>query len=216
VEKKFTGLRKLFADAGASAGELADLEQLHGIERTKAIEDASKAMTSTLKGLIDDLTQNNDAFSLRDRLQLAKAKYDPLAADVAAGKKVDYDAFSEATRAVETIMRALEGSQTGYFDFVDQAKGLALKALAEQQGLISAATGSALGSAPAGMAPGTDSTPVVSAVDRLGGFLGRILIDEVGGRLDAMNTNVGRLLTATLSSGGGGGDDYIYADRKYF
>jgi hypothetical protein len=198
VEKRFTSLRKLFGEASASAEELAQLEQLYGIERKKAVEDASNAMTSTLKGLIADLTGNNDAFSLRTRLEQARATYDPLAADVAAGKKVDYEAFAEATRAVEAIMRALEGSQSGYFEFVDQATGLASKALAEQQALIGAAAGAP--GAPGGIKPPNDTTPVVSAVDRLSTQLGGIL----NGQLTAVNDNLATLILQNKANKAGG------------
>lgn len=192
VNKRFEQLRSIFNEAGASAEEFADLEKLYGIERERAIKEASSAMTSALRGLLDELTVGNDALSLRDRLTAARAKYDPLAADLAAGKTVDYDAFAEAARNVLDIQRQFSGSQSGYFDVLDEVTGLTKKALADQENVISIATAKTTPfDSRAGSA--NDNAPVVSAIDQLGDRL----VNALGGRLDALNTNVGRLVTGT-------------------
>lgn len=202
VNLKFDRLRKIFAEAGASAADLADLEKLYGLERADAIKQASEAMTSSLKGLIDDLTVNNDARSLRERLSLARAAYDPLAARVAAGDQtVDFDEFSEAARTVEQLARQIYGSGEDYFATADSILALAQTAMDRQNSIIAMATGSD------GSTTGPDShdtnVPVVSAVDRLGDRL----VTELAARLDVANDNqatmVRLLASLDLSSASG-------------
>lgn len=202
VNLKFDRLRKIFAEAGASAADLADLEKLYGLERADAIKQASEAMTSSLRGLIDDLTVNNDARSLRERLSLARAAYDPLAARVAAGDAtVDYDEFAEAARTVEQLARQIYGSGQDYFATADSILALAQTAMDRQNSIIAAATGSD-GSTGGPDNRGTN-VPVVSAVDRLGDRL----VTELAARLDVANDNqatmVRLLASLDLSSASG-------------
>lgn len=216
LDKEFASLKRIFEEAGASAEEYAELEKLYGLERKRVLEETTSAMTSALRGLLDDLTVNNDALSLRDRLAMAKAKYDPLAADIAAGKKVDYDAFAEAARTFLDIQRQLSGSQSGYFTALGEVEALTRKAAAEQEAMIAGATGRATPfDKPSG---GAASEPVVGAIDRLGDYLGGILTKELAGRLDALNDNVGRLVRqgGGASGGGGGGGSPAFApfDRR--
>lgn len=206
VNKKFAGLRQIFAEAGASAEELADLEKLYSLEREEAIKEAGERMTSALRSLLDDLTVNNDALSLRDRLSFAQAKYNPLAADIAAGKTVDYDAFADAARTVLDIQRQISGSTSPYFELLDQVTALTRKALEGQENLVSIATGAT----PAGAAPPSETEPVVGAIDRLGG----LLVDELGGQLTAVNDNLGTLIHKMYGSGGGGGNNFADFDSR--
>jgi hypothetical protein len=189
LNKQFDGLRRIFQEAGASAEELAQLEQLYSLERADAIDEATQRMTGALKDLLDDLTTNNDALSLRDRLSFAHATYDPLAARVAAGDKtVDYDAFADAARTILDIQRQISGSGDGYFDLLAQITDLTRKALEGQENIISLATAGAGGT---GSTPSTSDTgPVVGAIGSLGDFLGGIL----SGQLSAVNDNLGTLI----------------------
>lgn len=205
LDREFGNLRRIFQEAGASAEEYAQLEQLYGLERKRVLEETTRAMTSTLRDLLDDLTVNNDALSLRDRLTMAKGKYDPLAADIAAGKKVDYEQFAEAARTVLDIQRQLSGSQSPYFDLLAEVTGLTRRALSDQENIISIGTGRATPFGPATGPATNDNTPVVGAVRDHGD----LLVRELGGRLDALNTNVGRLVAG---GGGGGGGGSRFAD----
>lgn len=211
LDKRFTSLRRVFEDAGASVAEFAELERLYGLERTDAVKQASESMTSALRGLLDDLTISNDALSLRDRMTAARAKYDPLAADVAAGKSVDFEAFAEAARAVEAIQRQISGSTSPYFELLEQITTLTRKALGDQESLINAASErtSPFGS---GTAP---AEPTVDAIDRLGNHLGGILVGEIGGHLAAVNDNLGTLIR--MSAAGAGGSSFPdFAERRNF
>lgn len=208
VDKHFTHLKDVFEQAGASAEEYAQLEQLYGLERADAIKQAGEAMTSALKGLLDDLTVNNDARSLRDRLAEAHARYDPLAARVAAGDRtVDYDAFATNARLVEALTRQIEGSTSPYFAVLDEITNLTRNALAEQENLISIATARA---GPLGGATGAEQT--VTAIDRLGG----LLVEQLGGELRAINDNIGSLVRLAGGGGAGGVSILDFGDRQNF
>lgn len=203
LDKRFDRLKRVFEEAGASTEDYADLEKLYSFEREDAIKEAGERMTSALKGLLDDLTINNDAFSLRDRLAQARAKYDPLAARIAAGDKtVDYDAFAEAARLVEQLTRQIDGSTSPYFQVLEEITRLTQSALSSQENLISIATARD----PAVTPPDTD--PTVTAIDWLGGHIGDIL----NGNFSAVNDNLGVLIrqgNRFVSASGGGAADSI-------
>jgi murein DD-endopeptidase MepM/ murein hydrolase activator NlpD len=192
LNTRLSSLKQLFTEAGASAEEFADLQKLYDLERAETLEQITSQMTSTLRSLIDDLTVNNDALSLGDRLAMARAKYDPLATEFASGNYAHADAFAEAGRAVEQIIREIEGSQKGYFDFLNSFTDLATKGLAHQEGLIAGAVGGAPGSAGPGAA---DTAPVVGAIDKLGAYLAT----ELGGHLNAVNDNLGELIRVSAA-----------------
>lgn len=193
LDKEFSRLKRIFDEAGASAAEAADLEALYGSERTKAVKAATESIAGSLKSLIADLTIGNDAFSLRDRKALALAKYDPLAARVAAGDSTANDDFADAARVLLDIERQLSGSQGEYFTLLDQVKGLAagelgkLDAIAERSiNRDSPLTKSAV--------PTNDNQNVVDAI----AVQTQALIDGLGAKLDAANANLGAIISQRL------------------
>lgn len=67
LEKEFTALRAIFAEAGATTAELAQLEQLYGIERTKVMEQfkAEVDETGQVIGAANDLLRERRALEAR-------------------------------------------------------------------------------------------------------------------------------------------------------
>lgn len=169
LNKEFASLRKLFEEAGASAEEFAQLEQLYQLEREKALKESGERSVSALKDLLNELTVNNSALSLRERLQLAQAQYDPLAARVAAGETVDYDAFAEAARNMLEIQRQLFGSQEGYFTSLEEVIRLTNLAITQEEGRLDAG-----------------SEAVVGAIGSLQ--------TDLNGQLQAVNDNLGVII----------------------
>lgn len=194
IDKEFSGLRNVFQEAGASLAEYSKLEQLYGIERAKAIREAGERMTSTLRSLLDDLMVKNDAWSLRDRLAMARQAFDPLADAVRRGEQVDAEAFAEAGRNMLDIMRQLSGSTSAYFNFEDELRELTSSALSERQTLLDEASKRA----PL-MGGANDNGPVIGAIDHLGNYI----VSELGGHLHAVNINLGRLIAQGGGAGGG-------------
>lgn len=190
LNQKFAGLSRIFQEAGATAEEYAQLEQLYAIERKQAVESAAASMTSTLKSLMQDLTTNNEAFSLRDRLTSALKDYDPLAQRVASGDKtVDYDAFAEAARNVLDIQRQLSGSQDDYFTKLTEVTNLTAKALQDQENIVSIANAQSTPfdvKAPVGGQANDNTSGIVAGLDNLYGMTQQ--------QLAALNGNTEKLV----------------------
>lgn len=164
LNNEFTSLISIFNEAGASAQEFADLEELYGLKRAEAIKSATEQMTGALKSLIDEMTIGDNGLSLRDRLANARAAFNPLASDVQSGKKVDYDAFAEAARALLDVQRQLSGSGGDYFKTFNEILSLSQTALAGQQNVVSIA--SAAGSPFAGVSTAEAVySPIVGALN---------------------------------------------------
>lgn len=192
LDKEFTRLRSIFTEAGASAGEYADLERLYGSERAKAVKEATDAIAGSLRSLYADLTIGDDARSLRDRKAAAQAAYDPLAARVAAGDTTAFDQFSEAARALLEIERQFSGSQISYFTLADQVTGLTKSRLDELDAMAAASTGRDSPFSNSGV-PVDSSANVVSAVQQQT----TDLIDGLLPTLQAVNDNIVAMLIRT-------------------
>lgn len=165
LDKEFTRLKGIFAEAGASAAEYADLEALYGLERAKAIEEAANRVTGSLQSLFDDLTIGDNGRSLRDRLGAAQAAYDPLKARVLAGDRSAYDAFAEAAQSLLDVQRQFSGSQSPYFSLLDEVTQITKSRIDAEKNILSIAENrdSPFGSTGAAK---DNYQPVVSAIDR--------------------------------------------------
>ena len=141
LDKEFTRLKSIFKEAGASAEEYAQLEELYGLERAKAIEEAAKKVTASLKSLYDDLTLGDNGRSLRDRLSAAQAAYDPLKARVLAGDQSAYDAFAEAAKQLLDVQRQFSGSQTPYFTLLNEITKITKDRIDAESNIVSIAQG---------------------------------------------------------------------------
>lgn len=203
LNREFEKLKRTFAEAGASAAEYAELEELYGIERAKAIKEAAQRVTGSLQALLDDLMIGDTGLSLRDRRANAKAAYDPLAARVAAGDVSAYDDYVKAAQALLDIERQISGSQKAYFDLRDEVARLTKGQIDAQQAKIDAATNS---DSPFSNSQATgDNQAIIEALDRLGNSV----IDGLGGKLDAVNDNLGALIMA------GGGRTFTLPALSY-
>ena len=168
LDKEFVKLQKIFKEAGASTEEYAQLEELYGIERAKAVKEAGERVTASLKGLFDELTVGNDARSLRTRLGLAQAQYDPLAARVAAGDTTAYDEYAEAARQLLDIQRQFSGSQSGYFAALDEVTAITKARIDAETNVasISANRDSPFDSRGNATGAANDNAAVVGAIER--------------------------------------------------
>lgn len=194
LNREFEKLKRTFAEAGASTAEYAELEELYGIERAKAIKEAAQRVTGSLQALLDDLMIGDTGLSLRDRRANAKAAYDPLAARVAAGDSSAYDDYVKAAQTLLDIERQISGSTQAYFDRRDEIARLTKGQIDAQQSRIDAATNS--DSPFSNSSANGDNQGVIEALDRLGGTLLDGLLDGLGRRLDAVNSNLGTLILA--------------------
>lgn len=188
LDKEFNRLKKIFAEAGASAADYASLEELYGIERAKAIKEASDKMTASLRSLYDSLTIGDSGRSLRDRLSAAKTAYDPLKARVLAGDKTAYDDFAKAAQDLLDIQRQFSGSQTPYFNLLDEITRITKERIDAEANIASIAQNRDSPFSSTGQATGAnDNAAVVGAIGETNNILRSI---------------------ATMMAAGGGGFDY--------
>lgn len=192
LNTEFKGLIDVFKEAGASAQEMAQLEELYGIRRKEAIKQATEAALGPIKSLLDSLNIGSEFYSLRDRQASAQAIYNPLAQRVAAGDMTAYAEFSDAAQSLIEINRQIYGSTSQFFDFVDQVKALSQGTLDREQAKIDAATAS--DSPFTQLAAQQQAT--TSAIDAQT----EALIAAIGGRLDTMNSNLIAALRAAAAN----------------
>ncbi|BBD98051.1 hypothetical protein SAMIE_1015520 [Sphingobium amiense] len=214
LDKEFGRLKKIFGEAGASAEEYAQLEELYGIERANAVKEAGEKVTASLKSLFDELTVGNDARSLRDRLAEAQAKYDPLAQRVAAGDTTAYDDYSDAARTMLDLQRQISGSGEDYFKLLDQVTALTKARIDSETNVASIAS-----ARPGLFASDSSLAPVVSATETQTAQIVSALKANNNDLLTAMNvqnSNIVALVRAISLQSGGSGTSGLTAVRQNF
>jgi len=184
VNKQFAELSSIFKEAGASADEYAKLQQLYDLQRADAIKSAGSATTAALKDYLTQLTTGSaSGLSIRDREAQAKADFAPFVSDLAAGKKVDTDAYLKAAENLRITDRELFGSTQGYFDTLAQITSLTKQAIGDSEN-VSSLSG----------ALKFDTAPVTDGLTTLQGTLASIgnqqvsLLNEIANLL-AANSN---------------------------
>lgn len=191
LDKEFMRLKSIFAEAGASAAEYAELERLYGLERADAVKEAAERLTSGLQSLYDDLTIGDNGQSLRDRLAAAQSAYDPLKQRVLAGDKTAYDDFAEAARSLLDIRREFSGSQTPYFNLLDEITAITKERIEAEKNVVALAESRDSPFGSNGKATGAnDNAAVVGAIDR---------------QTEVLTAGFRALLTASGGFSGGGG-----------
>lgn len=197
LNTEFEKLKTTFTEAGATAAEMADLEELYGIKRAKAIKDANSQILGSLQDLMKSLTIDNSTRSLRDREAEALKAYQPLEARVKAGDTTAFADFSQAAKDLLDIQRQLYGSQAQYFTSEDAIKSITQSAIDKAQKVADEAANRDSPFKSTGTAAANDNASVTSAL----GSLQSGLLDGLGGRLDAVNQNLGALIQQGLSRG---------------
>lgn len=170
VTREFDRYRDLFKRAGADASELASLEELAGIERARAIEEATDRVVGSLKSLLAELKIGDNGLSLRDRQANALGSFNALASRVAAGDASAFDQFAEVSQQLLDIERQLFGSTQDYFDRLTQVTSLTERAIADQTNVTSigrGGTGAVFDDARLVGSINTQTNEIVSRLDQL-------------------------------------------------
>lgn len=197
LDKEFDRLRDIFEEAGATAAEYADLQELYEHKRAALIDEVTRRVTGSLQDLYDQLTIGDSGLSLRERLGNARTEYDALAQRVRAGDTTAFDDYAAAAKTMLDLQRQIYGSTSAYFTAFDEVRNLTGSTLDQQRRLIEEASGNQTFDPRNNIA--NDNQGVVSAIDRLG----NTIVLGLGGKLDATNQNLGALLRS--SNGGTGG-----------
>jgi hypothetical protein len=181
LDREFTGLKNVFAEAGASAADYASLTSLYEKERAIAIEQGNEKLTASLRSLREELLTGDSGLSLRNRLSNAESTYNPLKARVDAGDTAAYDKFAEAYKVVLDLKRQIGGSDQSYFDFLKEGIDTTGKVItgADNIASISAARAPIL-------TPAQNAAPVVSALDQV--------IAAINAQGGAQNQNLGSVI----------------------
>lgn len=194
---EFRRLQEIFAEAGASVSEYADLEALYGIRRAEAIDQANDKIIGSLKDLQRALSVGNETLSLRDRNSAALAIYNPLAERVKAGDVTAYDKFTQAAQDLLDINRQLYGSTSAFFDVQNEVKALLDGTIAKSE--AASAASSASDSPFSQLA--TQQQATANAIDAQTTALIAALESKLGTRLDNINSNLIASSRAAVANG---------------
>ncbi len=85
--------------------------------------------SESLRQFLGTLTAGNSALSLRARKSAALTDYTPLAERVKAGDATAVDLFVKAAKVLLNIEREISGSQSGYFDLLDEVTSITRSAM---------------------------------------------------------------------------------------
>lgn len=209
LNKRFTDLRAIFTEAGASAAEFAQLEQLLAIERAKAAEQVQQAIVDRVRDswnlevkLLDLLGKNESALAASRLLELAsmKATLQPLQAMIyqledAQGIIEKFGPLADDLKKFRAELLG-GGDATGSFGFVQAqfrstAAAAALGDPTALGGLRSAANTyltSARNNAGSALDYQRALGEVLSAVDR-GIFAADTQVDYAQAQIDAINNS---------------------------
>lgn len=137
VNREFVNLIDIFKEAGASAQEWADLEELYGFERAEAIKNATNQSISALNDFIQGITAGPDSpLGRRTVYDNADKALDTFRTDIAAGKTVDTDALIAALENFQAASQTLYGSRSPFFQDFDEILALAEAARTNAGGAI--------------------------------------------------------------------------------
>lgn len=208
LNSEFRGLIDVFKEAGASTAEFASLEELYGLKRADAIEDANSRVLASLKDLQSFLTVGSDFYSLRDRQASALAVFNPLKQRVQAGDSTAFDSFATAAQTLLDIERQISGSTSTFFARADEVRALTDQAIAGQSATNAAAT---MSDSPfAALAAQQGAT--VSAIDNQ--------TNALLGALGAINDNTVNVIRQLIANGNaastGGTVSFATGTRGYF
>lgn len=188
IEKELASMRKVFDEAGATAEERAQMEELYALKRTDAIKQAQESAIGQLRDLLEDLKTGDNGLNLRSRQQNILSTLNPMIAAIEGGGKVDQEDFTAAARTYLDIQRELYGSTNAYFDSLKQVTDLTNKAI------VNSGAGANITSLLSGLNQGA-----IAAAAAAGGSMPSGSVD-VSGMVVAVNSQTGTLVDTLTST----------------
>lgn len=199
LNREFVTLINAMKEGGATAQQYAEAEELYGLRRAAAIEEANARATAAIQAFLDEMVGGSSSpLNKRTVYENATAKLDSFRGDIASGKVVDQNALLEAAQNFQEASRGLFGSGENFFaDF----NGL--------RELLTAARDNASGGGSNVDLPGSpfsSDSVVQNAIMSLNGTT-QAQTDALTSRLDeliriAQNDNT--FFNSMMGSGGGG------------
>lgn len=213
VNREFNGLIAIFKEAGASAQEWAELEELYGFERAEAIKNATTATLSALDDWITRMTASPDSpLGRRTVYQNAKENLDKFRGDIAGKKPVDTDALLKAIENMQAASQTLYGSRQAFYTDFDDLMALA-KSARDNTAATTPGTGGGGVLPPSpfeAMAPTFANTLAenqkqTGVLYEIRDALGRVIGHLPGGSGGSAAGSALGILPSSLPKGGGGG-----------
>lgn len=128
LNKEFNQLISLFGEAGASAEEYAQLEQLYAIKREEAIKNATNSALTSIRDLISSMTAGADSpLDKRTVYTNAQKEAEAVKAKINSGGLIT-DEDLKKLEQLDAASRALYGSRAAYFADFNEILALAKKA----------------------------------------------------------------------------------------
>lgn len=129
LNDEFENMINYLKEGGASAAQFADAQKLYDLERAKAIEQASQQAQSAIQSFLNDMLGGSSSpLNKRTTYNNASAQLDKFKADIAAGKVVDQGELLAAARNFQDASRALNGSNSSFFEDFESLRTLLEKA----------------------------------------------------------------------------------------
>jgi tape measure domain-containing protein len=126
---QFDRLINVFNEAGASAEEFGQLQQLYDLKRADAIKNATNDTVSALQDFLTGLKSGPDSpLGRRTVYNNARTQVDSFRADIAAGKSVDSEKLIDALSNFQDASAALNGSRQEFYSDFNDIVALAEKA----------------------------------------------------------------------------------------
>lgn len=130
VNTRFEAIRKTLKEAGASAEQMAQAQQLYNLELAEAKQSAGGAADSLKEFLQSLKAGSNSPLALRDQEANARAALDPYLQQISRGEAIDQDKFLSASQTYLDIERQLYGSTSKYFDAMGMIQAATNQAIA--------------------------------------------------------------------------------------
>ncbi|GER00929.1 hypothetical protein JCM17845_15520 [Iodidimonas gelatinilytica] len=125
LNREFTDLRNTFLAVGASTSELAELEELFGLERERILKDQADAQSRVLRDFLETLNIGESSpLSLRDQRALIAPQFEAFEAQIVSGERIDQAEFTRVASQLLDIERQLSGSTAGFFALFDEVREL--------------------------------------------------------------------------------------------
>lgn len=198
VNKRFNQLKKIFAEAGASAQEYADLERLYGLERAEAIEQATKQAASAIDQYLKDMVGSQASpLNKRTTYDNAAAELEKFRTQILAGKVVDQNELLSSARNFQDASRERYGSSQSFFSDFDSLR-LLLERARSNAGITDIST--------------LPASPFATDVD-VQNRIAELQQGQLNATRDQTNTLGAKLDTLIgLMGSGGGGSGATYRD----
>ncbi len=181
LNTRFTELRDIAVEAGATAEEYGKIQQLYDLQRAETINKTDTALAGLRDYLTELTTGSSTGLSARDRQGAALAAFSPLASDISAGKTVDFDAFRSASETLLGIDRELYGSTQTYFDRLAEITDLTRRAISDRENVTSIADALKIANTPVTQSIDAMSAAVVGSIEDNNALLSNVLANFLSG-----------------------------------